>query len=500
MAALGLSARRRALDPGDIRARDKIACDPALAGALVRVYPRAPMTAGLRQLLTLAWPIVLARSAQAAIGFADAAMIAYLGQDALAATTTGALNTFGLMILPMGIVFIVQSFAAQLVGQKDIGGARRYAWYGLLLAAVTQLVAIAAIPLVALSLAQLNYTPAVQLLMTSYISIRLLGIGAAVGIETLGNWYGGLGDTRLALLSNVVAMVVNIGLNWVLIYGHLGFAPMGVAGAAIASVIATWIGFIVVAAVFLRGYMPGSVGLAVVAGAGRLRWAEFTRMLRFGLPNGLNWFLEFSAFLAFINLIFADLGTLAFAALMVVIQVNSISFMPAFGLSSAGAILVGQAIGAGQHDLVPAIVRRTGLVAATWQGLVGIVYFLLPVPIMALFAEDKYAVSELARLGAVLLAISAAWQLFDAAVMTISEALRAAGDTAWVLWARVGLAWVVWLPLSLWVVYGLGGGPPAATACMLVYFVTLTAAVWWRFRSGAWRHIDLTGRSDVPVV
>jgi len=455
------------------------------------------MSAGLRQLMTLAWPIVLARSAQAAIGFADAAMIAHLGEDALAATTTGALNTFGLMILPMGIVFIVQSFAAQLAGQRDLGGARRFAWYGLLLAGLSQVVAVAAIPLVGLAVSQLNYTPAVQALLTAYVSIRLLGLGAAVATEALGNWYGGLGDTRLALLANVTAMIANIGLNWLLIYGHWGLPALGVEGAAIASVIAAWLGLLVVAVVFARGYMPGSVQAAVAApGVGRLRWPEFTRMLRFGLPNGLNWFLEFSAFLVFVNLIFADLGTLAVAALMAVMQVNSIAFMPAFGLSSAGAILVGQAIGAGTPDLVPAIVRRTGLVAASWQGMIGASYFLFPVPIMALFARDELAASELARLGAVMLAISAAWQLFDAAVMAISEALRAAGDTAWVLWARVGLAWAVWLPLSMWVVYGLKAGPAAATACMVVYFVTLAIAVAWRFHSGAWRRIDLTGARE----
>jgi len=455
------------------------------------------VTAGIRQLLTLAWPIVLARSAQAAIGFADAAMIAHLGEESLAATTTGSLNTFGLTILPMGIVFIVQSFAAQLVGQRDIGGARRYAWYGLILAAIAQVIAILAIPLVGLTIAQSSFAPNVQALMTTYISIRLFGLGAAVATEALANWYGGLGDTRLSLLANVTAMVTNVGLNWVLIYGHFGLPALGVAGSAIASVIATWLGLLVVAVVFARGYMPGAVVPTVdgpvAVDPGPLRRAEFTRMLRFGLPNGLNWFLEFSAFLVFVNVIFADLGTLAVAALMIVLQVNSISFMPAFGLSSAGAILVGQAIGADKHDLVPAIVRRTGLVAASWQGLVGVAYFTLPVPIMAMFTESDEAASELARLGAVLLAISAAWQLFDAAVITISEALRAAGDTAWVLWARVGLAWVVWLPLSLWVVHGQGAGPPAATACMLVYFVTLTVAVAWRFRSGAWRRIDLTG-------
>jgi multidrug resistance protein, MATE family len=459
------------------------------------------VSAGYRQLLVLAWPIVLARSAQAAIGFADAAMIAGLGKDALAATTTGALDAAALFILPMGLVFIVQSFAAQLLGKGDIGGARRYAWYGLVLAGVTQVLAVAAIPLVGLALAASDFTPEVQALMTTYVSIRLFGAGATVGTEALGNWYGGLGDTRLSLLANVVAMVVNIGLNWVLIFGHLGAPAMGVAGAALASAIATWVGFVVVAAVFFRGWLPAAARAAgPAAPAGRLRLAEFARMLRFGLPNGLNWFLEFSAFLVFINVIFAGLGTLAVAALMTVSQVNSVSFMPAFGVTSAGAILVGQAIGVGRKDDVAAVVRRTLIVAASWQGVVGLVYLGIPVTIMAVFAEGDVAVSDLAELGAVLLAISAAWQLFDATVMTLSEALRAAGDTTWVLWARIVLAWVLWLPLSLWVVRGLGAGPPAATACLVVYMVALAAVVTWRFRSGAWRSIDLTGNGELPPV
>src|SRR5690606_19343661 len=103
-----------------------------------------------------------------------------------------------------------------------------------------------------------------------------------------------------------------------------------------------------------------------------LRMSELLRMLRFGLPNGVNWFLEFAAFSAFINVIVADLGTAALAAMMVVLQINSVSFMPAFGLSSASAILTGQAIGRGDHDQVAAIARRTLMVAAAWQGAVGL--------------------------------------------------------------------------------------------------------------------------------
>ncbi len=477
---------------------------------------------GYREFVALAWPIVLARSAQAVIGFCDAAMVAPLGEDALAATTAAATNTMAIFILPMGIVFIVQSFASQLAGKRDLDGARRYAYYALILAAITLLISCAAIPTLGAFVDTLGFTPEVRALMASYMAIRFVAAGAVVGTEGLGNWYAGLGDTRVAMVASIIAMLVNIGLNWVLIYGNLGAPALGVDGAAWASVLASWAGFAAIAAYFAvdRGRrvlaeitashateaQPIAASRAQPAAAGarpaepstaarRLSFAEFRRMIRFGLPNGFNWFLEFSAFLVFINFIFADLGTAAVAALMAVIQVNSVSFMPAFGLTTAGAIFVGQAIGRGEHDDVPRIVARTLSLTMSWQGLVGLGYILFPIALMAIFAAEGESAetSSVAVLGATLLAISAAWQLFDAVVMTLSEALRAAGDTAWCLWARVATAWLVWLPLTYLIVNLIYvGSAPAAMWCMVTYFVVLSGVIGWRFRSGAWRRIQLT--------
>ncbi|MCA9662390.1 MAG: MATE family efflux transporter [Myxococcales bacterium] len=479
-------------------------------------------TPGYRALLSLAWPIVLARSAQAVIGFSDAAMVAPLGEDALAATTAAATNTMAVFILPMGIVFIVQSFAAQLAGKRDLDGARRYAYYALLLAALTLLLSAAAIPGLGPLVEQLGFTPEVRALMASYMAIRFFAAGAVVGVEGLGNWYAGLGDTRVAMVTNLIAMIVNVFLNWVLIYGNLGAPALGVEGAAWASVLASWASFASVAAYFAidRGRrvmaelaanpdaeapvaeeLPAELAAELAAADdGRLSLAEFRRMIRFGMPNGFNWFLEFSAFLVFINVIFADLGTAAVAALMAVIQVNSVSFMPAFGLATAGAILVGQAIGRDAHLDVPRIVAKTISLTMTWQGLVGLSYLLFPDALMAVFAADPERASESAvtQLGATLLAISAAWQLFDAMVMGLSEALRAAGDTAWCLWARIACAWLVWLPATFVVIRVYDGGAPEAVWCMVSYFVLLTGVIGWRFRSGAWRQIDLTGDAAAP--
>ena len=443
----------------------------------------------LGALLTLAWPVVLSRSAQAVIGFCDALMTAPLGEDALAATTTGSLNTFALLILPMGVAFIVQSFAAQFHGKDDLISARRYGWYGLLLAAFAGGAGLAAIPFVEPAVSLMAYGDAVKVPMTSYIELRLLSVMAVVGFEAVGNWYGGVGNTRVQMRGALLMMVLNVALNYVLIEGRLGFPALGVEGAALASVCASWIAFGLVALGFWRGWEQGS---ATAPRPVDLRALEFVRMLRFGLPAGLNWFLEFAAFLIFIDVIVAEVGTVTVAALMVVFQVNSVSYMPSFGLASSGAILSGQAIGAGAPDDVAKIVRLTMASAAVWQLTVSLLYVAFPALIMLWFAPPGDASPELVRIGAPLLALSAGWQLFDAIGMTFSETLRATGDTAWPMWARLTVAWALFLPLSYVTVIVLEGGGLAAIGCMIAYLGVLALVLGFRFRSGVWRQIELT--------
>lgn len=441
----------------------------------------------LRTLLTLAWPVVLARATQSVVGFNDAWMVAPLGEQELAATTTGALDTFALIILPMGTAFIVQSYAAQLAGKGRAADSRRYAWYGLAIAAVAMLVALLAWPLLPMIIGELDAEPRVRSLMTEYVQIRLLSVGAAVGMEVYGNWYAGLGNTRMQLIGGVVVMVSDIFLNWVMIYGHLGFPAMGVAGAAWASTIGTWIGFGLMAWCYRRGIggVPRQVGPL------GLKWAELRRMIRFGLPNGINWFLEFAAFMLFVNVVVVDLGTSSLAALNVVIQINSVSFMPAFGMASAGAILAGQAIGAGLHDQVPGIVKLTMRVTAAWQVGIGLLYLIAPAALIGMFAPDDMPAVELIAVGTVMLQISVAWQVFDACAITLSEVLRAAGDTAWPMFARLGLAWVLFVPAGVVSVMVLDGGEVAVMLCLVIYIAALAGILAWRFRRGAWRKIDI---------
>ena len=217
-------------------------------------------------------------------------------------------------------------------------------------------------------------------------------------------------------------------------------------------------------------------------------------MLRFGLPNGINWFLEFSAFVLFVNAGVGHLGTTELAAFNVVLQVNTMSFMPAFGVASAGAILVGEQIGRRSLDDVWPTVRMTATAAALWMGFVSVWYLVAPTTIVGLFEPHDAPGEGLVELGATMLALSVGWQLFDAAASTLSETLCAAGDTVFCMLARIVLAWFLFVPAAVALSH-FGGGATSMMLCLTGYIVLLAVTFSLRFASGKWRSIDLTGAS-----
>ena len=449
----------------------------------------------LRTLLVLAFPMVLARATQSVMGFADVYLVEHLGKEQIVASATGGLNSFIFMMLPMGTVFIVQSFVSQLVGAGDRDATPRYAWYGLGLSLAAGVISLAAFPLIDPALEAVGYDPEVTRLMSSYMKIRLFSVAAVVGMEVLNNWYGGLGNTWMSMVASMITMCIDLFLNIALIDGNFGFPAMGVDGAALSTTIGSFAGFAFLLVAFWRRW-----GMAIGGPAPRRRadgnpldlsWRELVRVVRFGLPNGLNWLAEFGAFQMFVNIVFGGLGAETLAAFNVVLAINSVGFMPAFGLASAGAILAGQSIGANQKDKVWPQVRLTLACTGAWMGLIGILYLFFPERLLLLFDSTGSNGDSFVQVGSTMLLISAAWQLFDATGITLSETLRAAGDTTWTAAARLVLAWGVFFPVAYLVARYGGGGAVGAMLCLVGYLMLLAGLFAYRFRSGRWRSIEL---------
>jgi multidrug resistance protein, MATE family len=451
--------------------------------------PPSTHAPSVRALLALAGPMIIARATQAVDGFADTYQVHHLGNDAIVATATGGLNCYGVIMLPLGMAFIVSSFVSQLEGSGRRHETARYAWYGLLLALFAGVLTLIALPAIGPALGLFSYDDHVRGQMTDYMQVRMAALGVMVAVEALNNYYGGLGKTWVSMVAGLISMVVNIATNWLFIDGNLGAPAMGVRGAALSSVLASGAAFLFVMTLFLRDRRRSDKAHRV-----SLKRSEFERVVRFGLPNGINWMMEFAAFQMFINVVMSNLGTVAMAAFNAVLSINSLSFMPAFGIASAGSILAGQAIGANAKDQVWPHLKLTMKVAMIWMGVIGASYVIFPTQLVGLFkpANDS---GQIVDVGATMLLLSAAWQLFDAVGMTIAETLRAAGDTTWTATARLILAWGVFLPSGIIVVRVFHGGPAGAMICLAGYLALLSLMLSYRFRSGAWKKIQLVEQS-----
>jgi MATE family multidrug resistance protein len=327
----------------------------------------------------------------------------------------------------------------------------------------------------------LEYSPVVEKLMLEYLAIRLLSVAPVVATEALGQWFGGMGNTGPEMTAGVVAMVANVLLCYLLIEPRFGLPGYGVQGSAWAATIASTLGFVVIVVIYSR----------------RATWSfdfravEFLRMLRFGAPNGMNWFLEFAAFTLFINLVIGHLGTSVLAAFNAVLQLCNVSFMPAFGLASAGAILAGEAIGRrALHEVWPTV-RLTALLACGFMGTVSTLYAIFAEGLMSLFQPPGEAGVRFLEAGIAMLALVPLWQVFDALAIVFAEALRAAGDTAWPMIVRITLAWGLFTPIAWTLVRYFDGGVITVMASIIVYLTVLATLLIGRYAHGQWRQIEL---------
>jgi len=442
----------------------------------------APAGAGrgsVRELGALAYPVVLTQLSQTLMMAIDSAMVGRLGATELASTGFGGIWIWTVSCLFMGTATGVQTFVSQDHGAGREARCGRWVWQAAFAVMpayllVVLLFGVALGPL----LAVLGPSAAMQAATPEYVLARLPGMPAMVGCMLLASFFRGLGDTRTPLYVTLGATALNAGLDWLLIFGHLGFPALGVRGAGIATSVAEWAYLVVILALFLGSRSS----LRWHTGPARPARDEIRRYLRTSAPIGGQWVLDMGAFAVFSTLV-ARMGDAQMAANQALINLLMFSFMLVFGISIACSTLVGRYKGAG--DLVAAErsywnALRLGIGLA---GAMSVLFLALPEPLFRIFTDDEAVLS----LSGSLMGLAAAFLVVDAVAVVVGGALRGAGDTRWPFLVQTLLAWGLRVPLAWLLGVTLGWGVVGAWSGELIFIWVLGVAFALRFRGGAWK-------------
>jgi len=445
---------------------------------------RAEARAGsVREVALLAYPIVLATISQTLMHVVDSVFVGRLGAAELGALGFAAIWLWTVMSVFSGTATGVQTFVSQAHGAGDQRSCGAWAWQGLYAVVPATGVALFAFVAVAEPLWSWLGAPAeMREHALAYARVRPIGyVGQCLWL-LFAAFFRGFGDTRTPLVATLVANATNAVLAYGLVLGRLGLPGWGVAGAGVATSISEWVGAAVVAAAFAR--RAGALGYRArpVPPDGR----SIRRFLRTGAPIGGMWVLDMGAFAIFTTLV-ARMGNAPMAATQAMISLLSISYMQAIGIGLAATTLVGRYKGG--RDLAAAVrsYRSATKLAIGLALVIAALFLLAPDALMRLYTQDPGVL----RLGPPLLALAAAFQLFDALQIIAGGALRGAGDTRWPFLVQTALAWALRLPLVWLFAFALDGGVVGAWYAEFVFIAALAAALVQRFRSGAWAGVRI---------
>jgi MATE family multidrug resistance protein len=474
---------------------------PALACGSSRGGSPAPTCAqsewdkagGYREVLRIAIPLILSTASVTLALFVDRLFLSWYGQSSVAAATPGGITYFTICSLFLGTSQYVNTIVAQHHGLNQKSACARAVWQGIWFSLLSAPLIFLMIPVGSAILAMSGHPSDLIGLESQYFSILMLGGFALPLNAALSSFFSGRGRTGTVLWGNLMGNAANVVLDYLFIFGRWGFPEMGIQGAAIATVLTVFIPSLFWAALFLASR-------ANAAYRTRTEWRFdrrlFFMLLKFGLPSGIQFFLDVASFTVFILLI-GRLGEVELAATNIVLSIEMLSYMPMVGMSIATATLVGEYVGRHALRVAETSVKSALKLALAYAGTLAVLYLLFPHLFLDLFkygSDDASAFGAVLEKGSMLLPIVAVFTIFDTVFVVYSGALKGAGDTTFAMWAQISGAWVLFVPPVYVVVLYTNWGLLGAWCCGLIYIGVMGLVFSLRFHSGNWKDIRMAER------
>jgi MATE family multidrug resistance protein len=443
----------------------------------------------MRELLRLSLPMVVSQGAFAVMVFTDRLFMSSIDATHIAATLGGGVAAFFCFSLFMGLITYGNALVAQYYGAGQFAKCSLVTTQGIL-------IALGSTPLLLLmafyggaAFAVIGHDPAQVPLEQIYFTILMVGSVFTLIKASLACYFSGIGRTRVVMVADVIACSVNVPLSWVLIFGKYGFPQLGIAGAALGTVIATVFGI----GIFLYFYLgKGHQRQFHVAGSLRLDRGIMRRYLRLGLPSGLESFMNISTFNLFL-LLFQSYGVVQGAAMAIVFNWDMLSFVPLIGLNIGVMSLIGRFVGAGNMERANQVISSGFIAALGYSGGLAILFLVFRDPLVAVFETHDGNFIAIQGLASQMMIGLTTYMLADATILIAGGALRGAGDTRWILVTSISVHWLMLLAqYCVIVVFELG--PMVSWWIFVAMLIILALLYLGRLLGGKWREPERLAR------
>ena len=411
-------------------------------------------------MLRLAVPVVIIQVGMMAMGVVDTVMVGHISAQALAAVALGNLYFFTLAVFAIGTLMVLDPVVAQAVGAGDGPAVARAVQRGAIIAAVLTIPAIALL-MSAATVFRLLAQPAEVIPLAAAYAVRIApGTLPFLLFVVFRQSLQAIGRTRPIVGAIIGANLANGALNWVLIFGHLGFPAMGVVGSAWATTISRALLVLALGFAARRELRP----LLLPVRSEIWQLDPLLRMFRLGIPIGAQHVLEFGAF-ALVALMMGWMGTRQMAGHQVAINLAALTFMVPLGVGDAASVLVGRAVGRGDSEGTRSAARAAFACGVTFMAATAAIFLAFPLALSQLYSRDPDVISVAASL----IPIAGVFQVFDGTQVVAGGVLRGLGDTRAPMIANLLGYWLVGIPLSVYLGFGVGLGP---------------AGLWWGLVAG----------------
>lgn len=440
---------------------------------------------GYKHVLNISMPLAVSMASTTIMQVTDRIFLGRYSMEAIAAALPAGILSFLFISFFMGVASYINVFIAQYTGAAKPERVASSLWQGIYFALGSWVIlAVMGFWLTPL-LKSGGHPPEVLELEIQYFRILMLGAGLPVLDTTLSGFFAGRGLTRTVMVVNMIGAAVNIPLDYALINGVGIFPEMGIRGAGIATITS----MLVIVAIYVPLIFNRKNEKSFKTRSNyRFDPELFKRFIRFGLSNGVQFFLDIFAVTFFVYMV-GRLGTVILAASNIVLSIDGVSFFPAYGIAVGVSTLVGQAIGQGRPDYARRATKCAFHITTVWMLFMGAIYLLMPEVLLSLFRPDNITdiqFMDILDYGTHFLLFTAAYILFDGMALVYSGALKGAGDVVFVM-KSVGLCCVAVMVIPCYLgVEVYPSGPYFLWAIFTFYVIVLSAAFYYRFRTGKW--------------